>query len=147
MLTIGKIEDEMDVSFKECNFQRGEFPFTVGGWREEGIPSKMLINFCERQEEITACNIFHNGELLYASRPTNPVHQVVFSAQGSHCYFYRNCSQAVRTAEARTSQTGPYACTKVREPSEAEHGTPFTEWQCYTTLMPLATYKKSLVIF
>ena len=138
MLTIGTIEADMDVSFRECNYQRGEFPFTTGGWREEGIPSRMLINFCERQAESIACSIFHNGALLYASRPTKPVHQVVFSAQGSHCYFYRNCNQAVRAAEVRISQIGPYACTKVREAFDTEHGKPFTEWQCYTILLASA---------
>ena len=107
--------------------QVGEYPFSEGGWREEGIPSKMVIRFCERQTESydrpTACTVFHNGRKLYEHVPENPAHQVVFSAQGARCYFYKGCSPAARAQDLYSPPSITlYACTKVRETFESSMG-------------------------
>jgi len=133
----------MDVCFTECGFKAGHYPFSEGGWREEGVPSRMVRRFCERQTESfdrpTACTIFHNGHKLYEHVPENPARQVVFSAQGAHCYFYKGCPPAVRVADLYTPPLSTlYACTKVRETFEAECGNLFHEWQPYSDLQPLA---------
>jgi len=64
MLSIDTIHAEMHICFEECGYVRGQYPFSDGGWEEEGIPSRMVIKFCERQTESlrpTACTIFHQG--------------------------------------------------------------------------------------
>ena len=102
----------------------------------------MTIRFCERQTEQhdrpTACSIFHKGHKIYEHRPENPIHFVTFAAQGEHCYFYRMGAQAVRATTVRDPPISVrYACAKVRETFEPEHGRPFTEWEPFWKLQPL----------
>ena len=49
MLTVDRILDELDICFKELGYTEGEFPSETHGWRDEGIPSAMVVQFCERQ--------------------------------------------------------------------------------------------------
>jgi len=140
MLSLDSIHAEMDICFTECGYTEGLYPFSDAGWREEGIPSRMVVHFCERQTasgDPTACTIFHNGLKLYENVPNKPVHQVVFSAQGAHCFFYKG--QAVRAVDLHSPTTSAYACTKVRESFEAEYGSPFNEWRPYSVLKDLAS--------
>ena len=80
--TVNRIMEELDICFEQCNFKVAEFPFEEDrpSWREAGIPSTMIIRFCERQtenyESPTSCSIFHNV-----------LHHIVFAAQESHCFF------------------------------------------------------------
>jgi len=125
ILSIDSIHSEVDICFTDCGFKVGEYPFSEGGWREEGIPSRMVIRFCERQTESydrpTACTIFHNGRKLYEHVPENPARQVVFSAQGAHCYFYKGCPPAARGQDLYSPPSSTlYACAKVRETFEQE---------------------------
>ena len=60
----------MDVCFAESGYQVGQFPYEEGqSWREAGIPSTMIVRFCERQTEEhdspTTSSIFHNGQKVY----------------------------------------------------------------------------------
>ena len=92
ILTVDTILAELEVCFQECNLKVGEFPFEEGqGWREAGIPSTMIIRFCERQTENggspTSCCIFRNNRKIYAYRLEKAIHHVVFAAQADHCFF------------------------------------------------------------
>jgi len=83
---------ELEVCFQERNLKVGELPFEEGqGWREAGIPSTMIIRFCERQTENhgspTSCCIFHNNCKIYEYRPEKAIHRVAFAAQGRSLLF------------------------------------------------------------
>ena len=90
-----RILTELDICFGECHYAAGEFPFEEGGWREEGIPSAMVVRFCQRQTEQdnpTTCAIFHNEREIFEyhlPEATCDSAHVVFVAQESHCFFYR----------------------------------------------------------
>ena len=90
MLTIARIQDELDICFTELNYVEGQFPFEAHGWREEGIPSAMVIRFCERQsaqDNPTRCSIFHNAVKMYEygqPEATNISASVIFAVQHEH---------------------------------------------------------------
>ena len=50
MLSIGSIQEELDICFTELNYVEGQFLFEAHGWREEGIPSAMVVRFCEKPD-------------------------------------------------------------------------------------------------
>ena len=135
---------ELEVCFGECNLQIGEYPFEEGeGWREAGIPSCMVIRFCERQTEKgnpTSCNIFHNTRKIYAYQPPEAVNHVVFAAQESHCYFYTAATHsAIMSTVDMPARSSNYGCYRVREPFAPERGRPFKEWEPYWKLRALAS--------
>ena len=68
LLSVDRILTELDICFEECHDTAGEFPFEEGGWREDGVPSAMVVRFCERQTEQdnpTTCAIFHNEHKIF----------------------------------------------------------------------------------
>jgi len=124
---------------------KSELPFETGGWRDEGIPSALVVRFCERQTEqdnpTTCATIFHNGRKIYEYNPPEATDQsahVVFAAQESHCFFYRKGTQLASKSKVRSSGTSTtYSCHKVRETFEPERGQPWRDWLPYYELQPL----------
>jgi len=154
-----EIWKEMDEIFTTLGYVAGEFPFERD-WRLDGCTSKMVIEFCKRNDII--CHIYHSqvahGNELEAWVPHNASDKsprVDFFIRDSHCFWYG------RALEARGVDCAPSAANAItqmwHDPAEDEPAAetaldreimpifrtadavpPFSEWQDAGALMGAA---------
>ena len=149
VLTVAEITEEMDACFDELGYKAGECPFTHG-WREDGVPSAMVIHFCKRQGERgkpLRCAIFHREQKIAEISSDNATDQspyMLFSIFNDHAYYYANGKQISamknlrETAEdTSTRKFDEYSNIKIRDPFPKTARPPFTEWKDEFDLMRL----------
>ena len=72
-MSVEEIGKELDKCFEELGYKDNEYPFEHG-WREDGVPGKMVVQFAKRQAAAgkpLKCFIFHRGHKISEYVPQN----------------------------------------------------------------------------
>jgi len=137
ILTVSQIEQELEACFEELGYKNGEFPFTHG-WRHDGVPGAMVLQFCRRQSEKgkpLKCFVFHKGNKIAEYRPENATCNtpcVTFQIFGEHAYFYGS-GDAINAAAQTECHDAPtrdeFTDKSIREPYPSFEMPPFSHWR------------------
>ena len=132
VMTVAQVEQELQACFEELGYKSDEFPFT-SGWRHDGVPASMVLQFCRRQAakgNPVKCFVFHKGRKIAEYRPENATDQspcVTFHIFGEHAYFYHG--KAHNAASKMETEAVSYANMHIREPFARRELPAFTEWR------------------
>ena len=113
-MTIEQISYELDRCFEELGYKDDQYPFEHG-WRTDGVPASMVVQFCQRQaarEWPLKCFIFHRGRKILEYAPENATKDtpiVTMAIWGHHAYFYqRGKANDVASHTSATTDSKPY---------------------------------------
>ena len=136
-MTIEQISYELDRCFEELQYKNDEHPFEHG-WREDGVPASMVVQFCKRQaarEMPLKCFIYHRGRKTFEYSPANstaatPV--VSMAIWGYHAYFYQ-CGKANNVASQNnldiSKDYSEFARRRVRDLYTVSRTPLFSTWK------------------
>jgi len=142
-MTMPEITSTLDECFAEMKYVEDEFPFPSGGWRTSGVPSEMIILFCQKlaaNGTPLKCAIYHNGEKIFEFVPDTlglklfncrtPI--MNFTIHENHAYFYRGGHMASSKTSVRplsATKQDEFTDRRIREPFPTERRPPFEEWR------------------
>ena len=136
-LTVEQIQAELDECFVALGYRNDSYPFTHG-WREDGVPGQMVIEFCKLQAtkgRPVKCWIFHAGQKVAEFIPeTATLHSpsIAFGIFGDHAFFYG--ASATKIAASKMEEAKPdrvrdeFTQRSVRRIFEPHEFPPFSEW-------------------
>ena len=93
IMSIEDISAHLDFCFDELGYKSDEYPFQHG-WRKDGVPASMIIQFCKRQAALYCplkCFVFHRGIKIAEYSPENATKDtpiITMAIWGRHAYFY-----------------------------------------------------------
>ena len=129
MLSIKQVEEELDACFEALHYREGEYPFETSGWRVEGVPSAMVVCFCERQSargSLLRCAIFNNTEKVFQYDPVgydDKTPSCVFAIQHQHAFHYSRAGQVTSHRTLKTpAKSTTYSCQLLQGARHILHG-------------------------
>jgi hypothetical protein len=80
-----ELHQELDFAFEKLH-KVGEYPYEFGGWRDEGVSAKMLIELCDACN--LSCVLLHGNRCIQnRPRPGRPL--VAAGVWGDHLFVYQ----------------------------------------------------------
>ena len=142
VLSVAEIEAELDACFVELGYKNDVCPFEHG-WRDDGVPASMVIQFCRRQAskgKPLKCQVFHNGHKVFELQPPEGISEkalmnaptVAFQIFADHAYFFGS-SGAKQAGSHNAVEAGctrdEYTNRSVRDAFPHQELPPFSSWR------------------